>query len=62
MEGLYKKVIRGLYPRIPPNYSSDLSNVIRCMLQILPDLRPTAEKILTITSVTKWVGELINKE
>lgn len=57
MEGLYKKVIRGLYPRIPNNYSTDLSNVIRSMLQVLPDLRPTAEKILTINSVTKWSGE-----
>ena len=46
MEGLYKKVTRGFYPRIPTHYSQDLSNVIRSMLQISPNMRPTCEKIL----------------
>ncbi len=36
MEGLYKKVVRGLYPRIPIEFSTDLSNVIRSMLQVAP--------------------------
>ena len=40
MEGLYKKVIRGYYPRIPPHFSPDLSNVIRALLQVAPHLRP----------------------
>ena len=29
MEGLYKKVIRGIYPKIDIIYSQDLSNMIR---------------------------------
>lgn len=28
MEGLYRKVLRGAFPRIPPCFSSDLSQVI----------------------------------
>ena len=32
MEGLYKKVIRGLYPKIPSHFSQDLGNVIRALL------------------------------
>ncbi len=56
MEGLYKKVIRGLYPRIPTEYSSDLSNIIRLMLQVVSDSRPTAEKLLKMGSVLKWSG------
>ena len=34
MEGLYKKVIRGYYPKISSTYSQDLSNVIRALLQV----------------------------
>ena len=32
MEGLYKKVIRGIYPKIPSHFSSDLSNTIKALL------------------------------
>jgi NIMA (never in mitosis gene a)-related kinase 1/4/5 len=32
MEGLYKKVIKGYYPKIPGHYSLDLNNIIRAML------------------------------
>lgn len=41
MEGLYKKVIKGYYPKIAPIYSTDLNNVIRALLQVSPHLRPT---------------------
>ena len=34
MEGLYKKVVRGLYPKIPSHFSQDLCNVIRALLQV----------------------------
>jgi len=32
MEGLYKKVIRGFYPKIPSHFSSDLNAVVRSLL------------------------------
>ena len=40
MEGLYKKVIRGFYPKIPAQYSQDLNNTIRFLLQVNPKMRP----------------------
>jgi NIMA (never in mitosis gene a)-related kinase 1/4/5 len=43
MEGLYKKVIRGFYPKIPSQYSQDLSNTIRALLQVNPKLRPNCD-------------------
>ena len=42
MEGLYKKVIKGSYNKIPSQYSMELSNVIRAMLQVNPALRPSS--------------------
>lgn len=39
MEGLYKKVIRGFYSRLPPEYSSDLNVVLKMLLQVAPHLR-----------------------
>ena len=46
MSGLFKKVVRGYYPKIPTVYSQDLSNVIRALLQVAPHLRPSCDKIL----------------
>ncbi|EAR99285.2 plant dual-specificity MAP kinase kinase family domain protein (macronuclear) [Tetrahymena thermophila SB210] len=57
MEGLYKKVIRGYYPRIPPHFSQDLANVIRALLQVAPHLRPSADKILQLPAVIKRVND-----
>lgn len=41
MQGLYRKVIRGLFPDIPTAYSTDLRSLIRSMLQVNPLLRPS---------------------
>lgn len=46
MKGLYNKVIRGEYKRIPDMYSDHLSNVIDMCLQVSPTLRPTAAQML----------------
>lgn len=37
MQGLYKKVIKGIYPRIPKTYSKDLHNLIKMLLQVNPN-------------------------
>jgi NIMA (never in mitosis gene a)-related kinase len=36
MEALYKKVTRGIYARLPSEYSNELSAVIRTLLQVNP--------------------------
>lgn len=40
MEGLYKKVIRGVYPKIPSHYSQDLNNIIKELLNVQAQNRP----------------------
>ncbi|KAM3128741.1 hypothetical protein pb186bvf_019153 [Paramecium bursaria] len=54
MDGLYKKVIRGLYPKIPQQYSMELSTVIRMMLQVSTTLRPTSAAILELPYFQKY--------
>lgn len=43
MKGLFQKVIKGVYPKIPTMYSSDLSGMISNLLQVDPKKRPSAE-------------------
>ena len=53
MESLYKKVTRGIYQRLPSEYSQELGSVIRSLLQTNPDSRPSCEKLLKMPSVVK---------
>ena len=53
MQSLYRKVVKGLYPEIHPSYSNDLSNVIRCMLQVNPSNRPSCDKLLAMPPVMR---------
>lgn len=53
MGGLYKKVTRGFYPRIPPEYSEELSIILKAMLQVTPHLRSTCDRILELPIVIK---------
>mmetsp|Transcript_3145 Transcript_3145/g.10505 ORF Transcript_3145/g.10505 Transcript_3145/m.10505 type:complete len:504 (+) Transcript_3145:82-1593(+) len=46
MEGLYRKVLRGQYPRIPPQYSHDLADVIAALLQVNPRHRPSIDQLM----------------
>lgn len=32
MNGLYKRVLKGIYPKIPSHYSNDLANFIQSLL------------------------------
>lgn len=46
MDGLYKKVIKGEYSKLPSHYSMDLNNLLAKMLNVNPDLRPSCGKNL----------------
>lgn len=46
MEGLYKKVLKGIYPKITQKYSKNFRNLIRMMLQIDPEGRPCINTLL----------------
>lgn len=47
MDGLYKRVLKGQYSRIPKIYSDELSHVIKKLLNVNAQQRPTSEQILT---------------
>ena len=53
MEGLYKKVIKGHYPKISDNYSSDISELIKMLLKVNSEERPTCAQILKHPIVKK---------
>jgi len=61
MEGLYRKVVRGLYPRIPPHYSQDLSEVIAALLQVHPRHRPSIEQLLQMPVMHRHSPDFVNE-
>jgi NIMA (never in mitosis gene a)-related kinase 1/4/5 len=46
MDGLYKKVIKGSYSKVGDQFSKNLCNVIKSMLQVNPSNRPSAGQLL----------------
>ena len=55
MEGLYKRVIKGQYSRIPERFSNDLFQIIQFLLQVNPKLRPSCEQILNHPIIQKRI-------
>lgn len=53
MEGLYRKVIRGQYPRIPSHYSQDLAEVIANLLQVHPRHRPSVDQLFQLPAMQR---------
>jgi NIMA (never in mitosis gene a)-related kinase len=45
MQGLFRRVMVGQYPRLPRSFSVDLSTLIDMLLQRKPADRPTASKV-----------------
>lgn len=48
MQGLYKKVLKGLYPKIPNIFSKDLDALVKYLIQVQPDKRPDCDQILEL--------------
>ena len=59
MQGLYKKVLRGVYPKIPNIYSTDLSNLVKSLVQVTPQMRPSCERILEMPSIKKRIERFL---
>ena len=57
MEELYKSVTKGIYSRIPSNYSTDLNDILRMMLQVDSIIRPSADRLLNSSIVKKKLKE-----
>ncbi len=43
MAGLYKRVIKGVYPKIPTHFSIDLNNLVKALLIVEPKHRPSCD-------------------
>lgn len=41
MEGLYNKVTKGQFSKIPDRFSSDVFDMVKLLLQVAPEQRPT---------------------
>ena len=55
MEELYKKVMRGIYPKIPSKFSEDLSDALKLMIQVEAGARPSCEELLKMPMITKRI-------
>ena len=51
MRGLAKKVLRGVYPAISSRYSQEIGAMIKALLIVDPDERPSCDDILKMDSV-----------
>lgn len=62
MEGLYNKVVKGQYSKLPEKFSSDLSDLIKFLLQVNPQCRPSTDEILSCSLISKRINEVKQSE
>ena len=55
MEGLYNKVIKGQFNRIPDRFSNELYEIVKLLIQINTDSRPSCDEILKNPIVQKRI-------
>lgn len=53
MKGLFNKVTSGIFPNIPSRFSGELYLLISKMLTVDPNLRPSAEQLLSLDIIKK---------
>lgn len=62
MQGLWKRVMKGMYPPILTTYSKDLSSMISTLLQVNPTKRPSWSQILHMPAIEEHLNEEDNNE
>ena len=62
MEALYKKIIKGQYNKINSRYSRDIGEIVRSLLLINPDDRPTCDEILKNEMVMERIDFFKDRE
>ena len=59
---LYTRIMKGNYPQIPSRYSNDLKNIIKIILNIDAQKRPSAEELLKNEIIQRKMKEIgLNK-
>ncbi|XP_016313484.1 serine/threonine-protein kinase Nek6-like [Sinocyclocheilus anshuiensis] len=56
---LFYKIIKGEYIKIPQRYSEDIHTIIEKMLSLVPENRPSASSILSLTYMQERLGNFI---
>jgi len=62
MEGLYKRVIRGVYDKLPARYSSELSEHVKQLLHLQPSHRSDCAKLLSGSCVREKLEDRFRVE
>ena len=62
MEALYKKIIKGQYNKISSRYSRDIGDVVRQLLMVDPNDRPTCDEILKCDMVMERIDFFKDRE
>ena len=52
---LSMKIVRGVYNPVPTNFSPEIKNLIKQMLEIRTELRPDVNKILSMPVIQKRI-------
>jgi len=55
MEGLYNRVIKGQFSRIPDRFSHELFEIVKLLIQVNTDLRPSCDEILKHPIIQKRI-------
>ena len=55
MEGLYNKVIKGQFARIPDRFSNELFEIVKLLIQVNTDSRPSCDEILKNPIIQKRI-------
>eukprot|EP00347_Sterkiella_histriomuscorum_P012181 403369583 len=58
MDGLFKKVLKGNYPKIPAQYTEDLNKTIKKLINVNSAQRPTCDQLLNSELLQKWAKKL----
>ena len=46
MDHLFKRVCKGIFPRIPEHYSNDIWAIVQLMLRVEPEKRPDTNQLI----------------
>lgn len=58
MEGLYHKVVKGTYQKLPGHYSVDLNEFIGLMLRVNPKSRYSSAELLSLPMVLEKINSI----
>lgn len=58
MNGLYKKVTKGIFDEPPRNYSADIGKIIISMIKVNSKERPSCDEILRLPEVLSKIKQL----